>query len=52
MTRKGDLIELEETRWTFKQMILMLTFVGVLSGMPYLIMRCLGYFITGDRFYL
>jgi hypothetical protein len=49
---QDDLLVLSESMWTFRQLAIMMAFVGVFTGLPLLLMRYLGYLLFGGISYL
>lgn len=39
---QDDLLVMTDSMWTFRQVLGMLTFIGVFSGLPWLLLRYLG----------
>ena len=49
----SNLIDIEKGAvWTLRQVLCLMAFVGVFSGLPLVLIRYLGYFLTGNDFYL
>jgi hypothetical protein len=49
---QDDLLVISESMWTYRQIMGMMAFVGVCTGMPLVFIRYLAYLIIGNSEYL